>query len=128
MLPFLSHIFNSITVFFEITPQAYYIHLNSWLMLCFWGNLWKRKVKGTQSCPTFATPWTDCSMPGSSVHGILHARILEWVAVPFCRGSSQPRGQTQIPCFAGGFFTVWATREEEIIHTDKLYKGTVTND
>jgi len=53
----------------------------------------------------------DCSPPGSSVHGILQARILEWVATPFSRGSSQARDQTQASCIAGGFFTVWATRE-----------------
>ena len=48
----------------------------------------------------------DCSLPGSSVHGILQARILEWVAMPFSRGSSQPRDRTQVSCMAGGFFTV----------------------
>ena len=53
------------------------------------------------------------SLPGSSVHGILQARILEWVAVPFSRGSSQPRDQTQVSCIASGFFTVWATREAQ---------------
>ena len=46
-----------------------------------------------------------CSLPGSSVHGILQARILEWVANPFSRASSQPRDQTQVSCTAGGFFT-----------------------
>ena len=49
--------------------------------------------------------------PGSSVHGILQARILEWVAIPFSRASSWPRDQTQVSCIAGRFFTVWATRE-----------------
>src|SRR5574337_612499 len=48
----------------------------------------------------------DCSPPGSSVHGILRARILEWVAIPFSRGSSQPRDQTQVSCIAGSFFTI----------------------
>ena len=48
-----------------------------------------------QLCPTFCDP-TECSLPGSSVHGILLARILEWVAIPVCRGSSQPRDQTSI--------------------------------
>ena len=57
----------------------------------------------------------DCSPPGSSVHGILQARILEWVAIPFSRGSSWPRDQTQVCCIAGGFFTVWATRETKSI-------------
>ena len=57
-----------------------------------------------QSCPTLWDP-TDCSPPGSSVHGILQARIPEWVAMPSSRGSSQPRDQTQVSCIAGGFFT-----------------------
>ena len=46
-----------------------------------------------------------------TVHGILQARILEWVAIPFSRGSSQPKDQTQVSHIAGGFFTRWATRE-----------------
>ena len=53
----------------------------------------------------------DCSWPGSSVCRILQARILEEVAIPFSRGSSRPRDRTQVSCFAGGFFTIWATRE-----------------
>ena len=53
----------------------------------------------------------DCSPPGSSVHGIIQARILEWVAIPFSRGSSWPRDQTWVSCIAGRFFTIWATRE-----------------
>ena len=59
----------------------------------------------SQSCPTLCDPM-DCSLPGSSVRGILQARILEWVAVPFCRGSSLPRDQTQVSCIAGRFFTI----------------------
>ena len=53
----------------------------------------------------------DCSPPGSSVHGILQARILEWVAISFSRGSSQPGDWTQISCIAGRCFNLWATRE-----------------
>ena len=53
----------------------------------------------------------DCSLPGSSVHGILQAGILAWVAIPFSRGSSRPRDQTQVSLIAGRFFTVWAIRE-----------------
>ena len=49
--------------------------------------------------------------PGSSVHGILQARVLEWVAMPSSRGSSQHRDQTQVSHLAGGFFIIWATRE-----------------
>ena len=48
----------------------------------------------------------ECSPPGSSVHGILQARILEWVAMPSFRGSSRPRDQTQVSCVAGKFFTI----------------------
>ena len=54
----------------------------------------------------------DCSPPGSSVHGILQARILEWVAMPSSRGSSLPRDWTQVSCTSGGFFTSWTTRED----------------
>jgi len=50
-------------------------------------------------------------LPGSSVHGILQARILEWVAISFYRGSSWPRNRTQVSCTAGRVFTNWATRE-----------------
>jgi len=53
----------------------------------------------------------DCSMPGFSVHGILQARILEWVAISFSRGSSRPRDQTQVSCTTGRLFTNRATRE-----------------
>ena len=47
-----------------------------------------------------------CSLPGSSVHGILKGRILEWVAIPFSRESSQPRDRTRVPCAAGRFFII----------------------
>ncbi|MDK6445863.1 hypothetical protein QP104_08090, partial [Alloscardovia omnicolens] len=46
-----------------------------------------------------------------TVHGTLQARIPEWIAIPFSRGSSQSRDRTQVSCIAGGFFTIWATRE-----------------
>ena len=62
----------------------------------------------TQSCPTFCDPMV-CILPGSSVPGILQARILNWVAVPFSRGSSQPMDQTQVFHITGRFFTIWAT-------------------
>ena len=63
-----------------------------------------------QSCPTLCDPM-DCSLPGSSIQGILQARILEWVAISFSRGSSQPRDQTQVSCIGGRRFNLWATRE-----------------
>ena len=64
----------------------------------------------TQSCPTPCDPM-DCSLPGSSVHGTVQARILEWVAMPSSRGSSWPRDGTWISCIVGWFLTVWTTRE-----------------
>ena len=63
------------------------------------------KAKVAQSCPTL------CDPVDYTVHGILQTRILEWVAFPFSRGSSQPRDQAQVSRIAGGFFTSWATRE-----------------
>ena len=57
------------------------------------------EVKVAQSCPTL------CDTMNYTVHGIFQARILKWVAIPFFRGSSQPRDQTQISRIAGGFFT-----------------------
>ena len=68
-------------------------------------------------CPTLCNP-TDCSPPGSSVYGISQARILEWVAIPFSRGSSRPRDWTQLSCTAGRFFAVWTTREASCCVTD----------
>ena len=73
--------------------------------------VWKNgKVLVAQSCPTLWNPM-DYSPPGSSVPGILHARILEWVAVLFSRGSSWLKDQTRVSCTASRFFTIWATRE-----------------
>ena len=57
-----------------------------------------------QLCPTLCDPM-DCSLPGSSVHGILQARVLDWVAMPFSRGSSQPKDRTQVSHIVGRFFT-----------------------
>ena len=55
----------------------------------------------------------DCSPPGSSVHGLLQARILKWLAIPFSRGSSQPRDWSSVSCascITSRFFSIWATR------------------
>ena len=61
------------------------------------------------SCVHLCKPM-DCSLPGSAVHGILEARILEGVIIPFTGGPSQPRDQTRVSCIAGKSFTVWTTR------------------
>ena len=70
----------------------------------------KVKVLITQSCLTLWDPM-GCSPPGFPVKGILQAGILEWVFIPFFRGSSWPRDQTRVSCIAGKFFTIWDTRE-----------------
>ena len=81
-----------------------------------WSHFFKRVcvcvcvcVLAAQSCLTLCYPM-DCSLPNSTVHGILQARILEWVAIPFSRESFQPRGQTCVSCITGRCFTIWATR------------------
>ena len=63
-----------------------------------------------QSCPILCDPM-DCSPPGSSVHGIFQAWILESVAISFSSGSSWPRDRTRVSCIVGRRFTIWATRE-----------------
>ena len=70
---------------------------------------WER-VKVAQKCPTLCDPM-DCT-----VHGNLQARIPEWVAFPFSRGSSRPRNWTGISCIAGGFFTNWAIRQSGFLY------------
>ena len=75
------------------------------------GKTWKVKI--TQLCLTLCD-LMDCSPPGSSVHGIFPARILEWVAIPFSRGSSWPRDGTRIShisCIAGRFFTIYLSHQ-----------------
>ena len=64
---------------------------------------WGCVVLVSQSCLTLCNP-TDCSPPGSSAHGVLQARILDWLDIPFSRGSSWPRDQTLVSCIAGSFF------------------------
>ena len=73
---------------------------------------WKRKL---HRCVQFCDPM-DCSLPGSSVHGILQARVLEWAAISFPRGSSQPRDWTWVSRIAGRCFNLWATRETTVIY------------
>ena len=85
--------------------------------LANWTDLNKVKMTVAQSCQTL------CDPIDYTVHGILQARILEWVAVPFSRGSPQPRDWTQVACIAGGFFTSWTTREAQ----ESLLQGIFPN-
>ena len=83
--------------FFTTKPPGKLTHVSVCVCVCV-----------TQSCLTLCDSM-DCSPPGSSVHGILQARIPEWVAISFSRGSSQPRDGTQASCTAGGCYTVCFT-------------------
>ena len=76
---------------------------NSVLVFCFL--LVESESEVAQLCPTLCDT-VDCSPPGSSVHRILQARILEWVAISFSRGSSRPRDRTQVSCIAGRCFNL----------------------
>ena len=73
----------------------------------------------TGSCPTLCDPM-GYSVPGSYVRGILQAGILEWVAIPFSRGSSPPRAQTRVSCIAGRFFTVWAISSTHVVPDGRI--------
>ena len=86
----------------------------------FHSNLKERQCKKKKECSiNFIYLKVDqlclilCDPMDCTIHGIFQARILEWVAIPFSRGSSQPRDRTQVSCIAGGFFTSWATREAQ---------------
>ena len=70
----------------------------------------KKESEVTQLCLTLCDP-VDCSLLVSSVHGIFQARVLEWIAISFFRGSSQPRNRTHVSHTVGRRFTIWATRE-----------------
>ena len=87
-----------------LMPMTHVTLITSWKAL---------KVLVTQLCLTLCDHM-DCSPPGSSVHGILRARILEWIAISFFGVSSWLRDQTQVSCITGRFFTIWATREEKL--------------
>ena len=72
---------------------------------------------------------TACSQPGTSVHGILQERVLEWVAISFSRGSSRPRDRTWVSCIAGRFFVSEPPGEPrtDIVNTNSVFLYTVTN-
>ena len=109
------------------TPSLLSKHLTKILPFQTLFITWKWKWEMLSHVWLFATLWTVESMEFSRpeycltlcdpvdyrVHGVLQARILEWVAFPFSRGSFQPRNWTQVSCIAGGFFISWATREAQ---------------
>ena len=77
------------------------MHILSQTQIGYWSEV-------AQSCPILCDPM-DCSLTGSSIHGIFQTRILEWVAISFSRRFSQPRDWTQVSCLVGRHFTIWAT-------------------
>ena len=74
--------------------------------------MWLVKVKAALSCPIL------CDLMDYTAHGVLQAGKPEWVAIPFSRGSSQPRDRAQVSLIAGGFFTSWSARKA---HVAKLF-------
>ena len=94
----------------SLSPRIYgVVYLTLWCV-CVGSGGWRKENsrKSLTGVRLLATPWTP---PGSSVHGVLQARILEWVAIPSSRGSSWPRDRTPFSCTAGSRFTLWATGE-----------------
>ena len=90
-----------------------YYHISSLIWIFFYLLIFSENesVLVTQLCPALCEPM-DRSPPGSSVHGILQARVLEWVAISFSRGSSPPRDWNWVSCITGRFFAIWFTEEQ----------------
>ena len=100
--------YKSIKLLFDPTPAAeiYYDFSYDYNMRhVYYRQYWKHRVSEVaQSCPTLCDP-IDCSLPGSSVHGIFQAIVLEWIAISFSRGSSWPRDWTWVSCIVDRRFT-----------------------
>ena len=100
-------------IFFTRIILLFKIKITYWLKITIYAfNEILSESEVTQSCLTLCDP-VDCSLPGSSVHGVLQARILECVAISLSRGSFQPRDRTQVSHIAGKCSSLWATREAQ---------------
>ena len=84
-------------------------------------SLRKSENEVVQSCLTLCNPM-DCSLQGSSIHGIFQARVLEWVVISFSRGSSRPRDWTQVSCICRWILYHWDTREAPKINYMSIFK------
>ena len=100
-LPSLNHYWKILSFYYRVGTTMPNTELSMW-------------SESAQSCPTLCNHM-DCSLPGSSLHGILQARILEWVAISFSRGSSRLGDWTQVSCIVGRHFNLWATREDFVV-------------
>ena len=85
---------------------------HDWAISVTQGKRNKWVSEAAQSCPTLCDPMY-CSLPGFSIHGILQARILEWVTISFSRASSRPRDQTWVSRIGGRLFNLWATGKDK---------------
>ena len=111
------HILREILSCVRVESSRPYFFLSLILKLVFQFQSIKCMIRESESevarlCPTLCDPM-DCSLSASSIHWIFQARVLEWIAIYFSRGSSQPRYQTQVSRIAGRRFTFWATREAQ---------------
>ena len=109
---------------FQASPEPFLqlevCRIHTFFLVLQWSA--KKKNRSESVSPSAVSDSSDpmnCTLPGSFVCGIFQARILEWVAIPFSRGSSWPRDWTWVSCIAGRFFTIWDTREA-LIRTVKL--------
>ena len=98
--------------FLYLQLVGYFFLFGSFIYVKGWGNLllFCYCCLVAKLCPTLCYPM-DCSLPGSSVHGISQTRILEWLAISISKGFSGPRGQTPISCLSGRFFTTEPPRK-----------------
>ena len=90
--------------------ETLYLPLQEFYLLVNFHRMTVSESAVAQLCPTLCDPM-DSNLPGSAIYGIFQARILEWAAISFSRGSSQPRDRTWVSCTADRRFTIWATRE-----------------
>ena len=115
---FIKNYVSMVKKIFEWNRKVQWYLLIKWIVFVL---LWWWKVKSL-SCLTLCDPM-DCSLPGSSVHGIFQAGVLQWVAISFSRGSSQLRDPTLVSHIAGRRFNLWAAREALVLLWGKYKFG-----
>ena len=122
MLLYLSEIFH----FFSVSFSTAYAKRNSCVFVKILGKKWKDYTSVWGEVKSLSRVWlchpVDCNLLGFSVHGVLQARILEWIAISFSRGSSRPRDETRVSPIGGRHFNLWATREDTICCLGQEYK------